>query len=291
MWDQEESTVQGSADTLTRPMPRISVLMTVYNGSASIEEAISSLVNQDFNGPYEIIIVNDGSTDSTPELLRAIEWKYPNVHVFDTGRIGRARALNFGLSQCRAPYVAINDCDDISYPERLRLQVEYLDDNPDVALVAGWARVIDDEGNEIEARRVTDNKKSLRRRLAIGNPFIHSTVTYRRERLERLGGFRESQVVAIDYDVIERIARHGELGFVEEFLLTHYRGERQYFRANTDVSIRWRSAGKIAMRAALRHSWWMLPVSTVVYILTLIPGVGILQGAVRRIHGQLVSGK
>lgn len=289
MWIPTEGISRQASSTVDVERPHVSVLMTVYNGESTLVAALDSLLAQDFDFPYEIVVVNDGSTDDTSMVLRSYELRGANIRVYNAGRIGRARALNVGLSHCRAPYVAINDCDDLSHPHRLRKQAEFLDRNPQVVLVAGWARVVDDSGFEIEQRCIVNDDRVLRRRLAIGNPFIHSTVMFRKEVLERLEGFNESQVAAIDYDAIERMARVGKLGYVEDFILTHYRGERQYFRARLGSSVRWRVAGRIALRAAFRHAWWMLPISGLVFLATWMPGADFAKDKLRRIHARLVG--
>lgn len=269
--------------------PRVSVLMTVYNGATSLGSALQSVIEQDFDEPYEILVVDDGSTDQTPDILRSFETDYSNIRVVNAGRLGRAKALNLGLRECRAPYVAINDCDDLSYPQRLQSQIDYLDAHSDVVLVAGWARVVGDRGTEVDERRLVNKDRVLRRRLAFGNPFIHSTITYRKTALDEIGGFCQSQEAAIDYDAIERMARVGRLACVQEFVLEHYRGERQYFRARLGTSVRWRSAGSVAFRASIRHAWWMLPISGLVYVMTRIPASGFLITALHELHGRLTS--
>lgn len=269
----------------------VSVLMTVYNGERTITRALDSLLAQDFgdNSRFEIVVVNDGSTDQTIQMLRRYEQRHENVRVIDLARVGRARALNIGLEACQAPYIAINDADDVSHAQRLRRQYEYMEKNPDAVLVSGWARVTGDDGKLKEERRLIDDDELLRRRLALGNPFIHSTIMYRKSELERVGGFSEARKAAIDYDAIVRLARLGRLGVLQEFVLTHYRGKEQYFRSKMNPTIRWRSAASVGVRAAAYHAKFLLPLSLLVYALTWMPFAGLLWRYLYPFYSRLLS--
>lgn len=251
----------------------VSVLMTVYNGERTIAGALDALVSQEFRSAtaFEVVVVNDGSTDNTANILMRYERSYPNVRIIHVGRVGRARALNIGLKECRAPYIAINDADDVSERHRLMHQYEYLEQNPNVVLVSGWARVVGDDGELLEERRLVNDDGYLRRRLALGNPFIHSTIMYRKAALERSGGFDEGRQAAIDYDAIERLARFGRIGVVPHFVVTHYRGKNQFFRSQLKPSIRLRSAADVAVRAAVHHAKVLLPISLFVYAMSRTP--------------------
>ena len=114
--------------------PRVSVVTTVYNGEPYLDRAIPGILAQTFK-EFEWILVDDGSQDRTPELLRELAQRDSRVRVFSPGRLGLAAAANYGVSQARGEYIARQDFDDTSYPDRLRLQVTFLDAHPDV----GWS--------------------------------------------------------------------------------------------------------------------------------------------------------
>lgn len=271
--------------------PSISVLMTVFNGEEALSDTLDSILAQQMAGgqEFEVVIVDDGSTDRTGSILDLYRKRHQNIKVLKPGRIGRARALNIGVAACSAPYVAINDCDDLACPGRLQSQKQYLDDHPAAVLVSGWAQVVNDAGEVIGLRRPPDDDKVLRRKLAIGNPFIHSTITYRKSALLGVGGFDENQIAAIDYDMIERVARIGRLGSVRQVVIDHYRGKRQFFRSNLDPSIRWRSAAAVALRAAVHHAWWLTPLSIAIYGVTRIPVLGAIGQGLHSLHGRIIS--
>src|SRR5918995_649348 len=106
-------------------MPKVSVVTTVYNGEPYVDRAIPGILGQTFSD-FEWILVDDGSQDRTPEILRDLAARDARVRVFSPGRLGIAVAANYGVAQAQSEYVARQDFDDRSYPERLRLQVELL---------------------------------------------------------------------------------------------------------------------------------------------------------------------
>ncbi len=114
-------------------MPEISALMSVYNGEKYIADAINSILNQTFRD-FELIIVNDGSTDNTMEIIK--NFKDERIRIFQLNQnVGVGAALNVGLSHIRGKYVAKVDADDISYPQRFEKQKDFLDKNKGIILV------------------------------------------------------------------------------------------------------------------------------------------------------------
>src|SRR5690242_1624895 len=112
--------------------------MTTYNGASTVGQSIASILNQDMCD-FELILVDDGSFDSTAELLASIN--DPRIRIVrNHERLGIAGARNVGLARCRARYIAMLDHDDISNVRRLGLQAAYLDSNPNVVLVGSAVR-------------------------------------------------------------------------------------------------------------------------------------------------------
>ena len=112
--------------------PRLSVILPVFNGMPFLPRAVESILNQTFSD-FEFIIVNDGSTDESLQYLRSLQ--DPRIVIVDQPNQGIGASLNTSLHMCRSEYVARMDSDDISKPDRLALQVEYLDAHPEVVLL------------------------------------------------------------------------------------------------------------------------------------------------------------
>ena len=116
-------------------MAKVSVLMSVYNCvEAEMREAIESVLNQTFSD-FEFVIVNDGSTDNTPQILAEYANRDSRIKIVEGNHTGFSNALNLGMKNCTGEYIARMDGDDISHPDRLKKQTEFLDNNPDVSIL------------------------------------------------------------------------------------------------------------------------------------------------------------
>lgn len=181
--------------------PAVSVVMPVYNGERYLKEAIDSILGQTFWG-FEFIIVNDGSTDRTGELLRS--YSDPRLVVIDQSHQGIGAALNRGIQYARGKYIARMDADDVSHPRRLQCQVEFLERHPDVALLGTSTYRIDANGQICSLWIHPTSDTDIKRELPYGNQFCHSSVMFRRAVLSRVGGYRKHR--AEDYDLWLRIS-------------------------------------------------------------------------------------
>ncbi len=163
--------------------PKVSVLLPVYNGLGVVRTAIQSVLRQDFRD-FELVIVDDGSSDGTAEILAAARSKDERIVVVrNATNRGLIASLNRGLASCRGEYVARQDADDVSSPERLRLQAAHLDAHPEVGVVASaYYRLRDGETRIL--RRPPAEDTAIRWKLLFGNCWCHSTVMFRRDLLD-----------------------------------------------------------------------------------------------------------
>jgi glycosyltransferase involved in cell wall biosynthesis len=172
---------------MTTPTPRISVLMSAYNVERYIGEAISSVLAQTFTD-FELIVVNDGSTDRTEDVVRS--FTDPRICLVSQPNEGIAAALNHGLRLARAPLIARFDADDICYPRRLEQQYHFLTTHPDYLLVGTAAKYIDERGEYVFTHRppalTNDAVQALKKQIC---PFIHSSVLYRKDPILACGGY------------------------------------------------------------------------------------------------------
>jgi glycosyltransferase involved in cell wall biosynthesis len=189
--------------------PAVSVLMPCYDAESTLVEALNSLKAQTISD-YEFIAVDDGSTDATPKILATWAEADARVRLHTQPHQGILAALNAGLTLCRAPYIARMDTDDRAYPQRLRHQVTYLDENPDVALVScqvvGYPADQVREGFQLYMawQNSLITNEDIRKEIFVESPFAHPTVTLRREWIERVGGYQEHGW-AEDYDLWLRL--------------------------------------------------------------------------------------
>jgi hypothetical protein len=201
--------------------PRVSVVMAVRNGVPYLEQAVDSILAQTFTD-FEFVIINDGSTDSTPEILERYQAADHRVRLYHQANMGLTASLNRGCARARGEYLARMDADDIAFPDRLARQVELLDQQPQVALVGSAVVRIDEGGREIKRNVCPTSHAEIVRALAEYNCFTHSTVMLRKDMLAAVGGYREAYRQAQDYDLWLRLAERHELANLADPLL-YYR--------------------------------------------------------------------
>lgn len=197
--------------------PTISVLLPAFNSERHLEEAARSILDQTYRD-LELVIIDDGSTDRTREIARALSQEDPRVQVVahDQNR-GLATRLNEGLSVARGEYIARMDADDVSLPHRLELQVGYLAAHPDIALVGGFIRLFG--GKRSCVVRVATSPLHIKWRLLFGNSMGHVTVLGRRSFFSETGGYDETLKVAQDFDLWLRATRRFRLANIAEVLV------------------------------------------------------------------------
>ncbi|HET7434582.1 MAG TPA: glycosyltransferase family A protein [Thermoanaerobaculia bacterium] len=190
--------------------PFVSVLVPVFNGERFLDEAVASVLRQDF-ADFELLVVDDGSTDRTPELLRAWCERDGRVVVVTAPRnLGISAASNLGLRQARGTYVARLDSDDVMMPGRLAAQAALLDARPDVVMVSSAYEVIDEAGRVLGAGRSEEAHEVVQHLLGFYNSAGgNGRAMYRRDALLRARGYREEYSISVDYDLAVRLLRLG----------------------------------------------------------------------------------
>jgi glycosyltransferase involved in cell wall biosynthesis len=168
--------------------PKVSVVSTVFNGAAFFDRAIPGILAQTFQD-FEFIVVDDGSTDDSLERLRALAAQDQRVKVFAAGRLGAAAAYNYGVAQAQGEYIARQDFDDRSYPNRLQLQVEFLDAHPEVGVVGGYYVLIDERRGERYVRMPPTDHLTILAAMARYIPITHTIATFRRRVWTEAGGY------------------------------------------------------------------------------------------------------
>jgi hypothetical protein len=194
--------------------------MTVYNGETHLREAIDSILRQSF-GNFDFLIINDGSTDHTRELI--LSYDDPRIRLVDNERqLGQTRSLNRGLKLAEGELIARQDADDISEPERLERQVAFMKRRDEVALLGTWYRKIDGDGVVIGNRELPCSWTQIRWSLLFICPFVHSSVMLRKSVLvEQIGFYDEAFAYAQDYELWSRIARRFSVANLAEYLVKY----------------------------------------------------------------------
>lgn len=201
--------------------PTVSVVLSVKNGDRDLPKAVGTILNQSFID-FELIAINNGSTDETGPFLDSIT--DPRLRVFHQQDAGLACALNRGISLARGRYIARQDHDDLADPSRIAKQVEFLDAHPDHGLVGTRAEIWvgDTPSGRFHDHPTEDHV--LRFELLFNNPFLHSSVMMRKSVLGHVGVYSTdaTRQPPEDYELWSRIARHYRVANLPE-RLTIYR--------------------------------------------------------------------
>lgn len=162
--------------------------MTAYNAAATIEDAIKSVVDQTLD-TWELIVIDDGSSDATAQVARSITDS--RIRVVEAGRLGRPAAFNLGASLARAEVIAVHDADDMSLPDRLNLQVRAYTEHPDADVIGGQVRAF--WGKRSWALAVPTSHEEILSRLDAGDmPITHCAASFRADWFQRSGGLDPS---------------------------------------------------------------------------------------------------
>jgi glycosyltransferase involved in cell wall biosynthesis len=226
------------------PIPHISVVLPVWNGERFLADAVESILSEGLDS-LELIVVDDGSTDSSALIAAGFARRDPRVSVLTIEHAGIASALNAGIAAARGRYIARMDSDDISMPSRLQKQFAYLEANPECVAVGCAIEFIDESGASIGARVFPAEHEAIADAFlnSLSAPLAHPTVMARREALLAVGGYRNDRVPSEDFDLWIRLSEYGRLANLPQALL-------RYRRHVATVGVRERE-GQLVMGARL----------------------------------------
>jgi glycosyltransferase involved in cell wall biosynthesis len=197
------------------PNPLISVIMPAYNAAAYLTQAINSILSQTYSN-FELIILNDGSTDQTEELIQSFSdtrIKYIN----NQRNLGIVATLNKGFTAAQGEYVARMDADDICFPVRLEHQINFLESHPSIGVLGSAIQLIDQRGRNLHKGFFPNDDALIRWAMMFTNPIAHPTVMIRRKLFLLCNGYRD--VPAEDHDLWERMGNITSFANLPEVLL------------------------------------------------------------------------
>lgn len=261
---------------LKADIPTISVLMPAYNAELFLADAIGSILQQTFKD-FELIIVDDGSTDSTPNILSEFSKKDSRIRIIkNDSNLGIVQALNKGLLVCRGEYIVRMDADDISTPDRLSRQIPFMENHPEIVVLGASLSYIDAQGKSLGVVRECSTSGSL----LFANPLLHPTVVIRKRALDKIGVYYEEKYrYAEDYFLWLRLSKEGRIDAIPDVVL-YYRisGEATRVRKLKSVilatlKVKWDAVFKLGimptfldiLRFFLENMLLILPASWVLW--------------------------
>lgn len=195
----------------------ISVILPVYNGAEFLEESILSILNQIYTN-FEFIVLNDGSTDKSASIIQ--KFKDPRIRYYEQQNQGLAATLNRGISIAKGKYLARQDQDDISLPERFRKQIEFLENHTNHGMVGTWASIMEGSNKSRRAHMHPSESLLLKFELLFNNPFVHSSIMIRKSALDKVGLYSTDprRQPPEDYELWSRVAREFDVANIPEIL-------------------------------------------------------------------------
>lgn len=205
-------------------MPRVSVLIPAFNAEQTLVSAMDSILRQTLTD-FEIVVVDDGSTDATPDILDELRRRAARVRVVNAPHRGIIHALNVGIAECQGGLVARMDADDISHPRRLELQADFMDAHPEISVCSSLVRMFPRKGLLGGMVRYEQwlnsllSPEEISRDMFVESPLAHPSAMVRRDELVAIGGYKEHGW-AEDYDLWLRYHAAGKrFGKVGRMLL------------------------------------------------------------------------
>lgn len=206
-------------------LPKISVIMSTYNDSNYIRDAIRSILNQSFRD-FEFIIIDDASSDDTIKIIK--EFADSRIRLFlNSENQGLTKNLNKALTLAMGEYIARMDGDDISHLDRFQKQVEYLDSHPDVYLIGS---AVHSFGASDLVWRLPDDSEELKVRMLLRPVFAHPSFMFRKALVNEGITYDESFRTAQDYDFASRVAEKYKIGRIQDILLEYRIHQKQISR-------------------------------------------------------------
>jgi glycosyltransferase involved in cell wall biosynthesis len=193
---------------------QISVVMPVWNMAEHLDRSIATILNQTYRD-FELIVVDDGSTDDSPQVLDRLAASDSRIRVIRQTNSGIVTALNRGIEEAKGKYIARADGDDLYEPTRLALQLDHLESHSDVLLVCCDYYLCYPDGTEF-LRSLPTSHREILKRLFFRNEVMHSSVMMRRDRLIAAGCYLEEWRHLEDYELWFRLARHGKIASISQ---------------------------------------------------------------------------
>lgn len=229
----------------------LSVVMPVYNGGNFLSETMQSILTQTLSD-FELIVIDDGSTDSSLQLLKDCAARDSRIRLISRENRGLVPTLNEACQMARAPYIVRMDADDIAHPQRFEKQYAFMEANPELLGSGCQVLLIDADGAPIKAMGTLTSHEAIDadHMAGLGGAIIHPSAIIRREVLERIGYYSDDYSCAEDLDLWLRIAEIGPVANMEDVLLSYRQHPGSIGASSRERQYR---SAKAAVQAACRR--------------------------------------
>lgn len=193
--------------------------MPVYNGEKYLNKAISSILNQTHKF-FELIIIDDGSTDNTYKIIKLIKDK--RVIYIKKNKSGIVDSLNLGIENCKSDIIFRMDSDDVSQLNRLEIQIKFMIDNPSVSLSGTFINIINEKNQIIANKKLPIEIKKIQESILYNSNIMHPTFCFRKKDICKIGKYRKEFIYAQDYDLLLRLLSNNlKIANIPQYLLNY----------------------------------------------------------------------
>ena len=220
--EEQNNTINADINSVN-PLPLVSIVIPVHNGEKYIQQALESCFSQSYSN-YEVIVVDDKSTDMTVTLLKQYLSIHPNLKVILAEKQnGLGNVINIGIknSNPNAKYIARMDADDIMYPKRLETQVAYMEDHSDCVAVGGQIDIIDGDGHITGERKYALEDGKIKGNMFIFSPFAHPAVMLRKDAVVQVGYYPENMWKVEDVKFFFILSQAGRFANLDDKVLKY----------------------------------------------------------------------
>lgn len=251
--------------------PKVSIIMSVYNGEEFLKDSILSVLNQTYKD-FEFIIVNDGSTDNSLEIIEDLQKSDGRIRIINNNQnLGLTKSLNLGLLESKGEYIARLDAGDISLPERIEKQADFLDNNKDIGLVGTWMYIINAKGDIINEIKYPTEDKKIRKALINYNPFAHSSIMLRRSILPKIDIYNEEYKYAQDYKLYIDLYHYTEFANISMTLVEYRKSSNSITSRKNKKQMSFANKARINAIKLGYYSKWNYIYVVKYYLISLIP--------------------
>jgi glycosyltransferase involved in cell wall biosynthesis len=202
---------------MSSTIPLISVLFCVYNGEKYLKQSIDSILNQTYEN-WEMIAIDDGSTDSSLKTLQEYAQKDSRIKVYTQKNIGLTKSLNKAIKLSSGEYIARQDADDISSQDRFILQIKEFEKDG-VVLVTGKTEVVNIQNRTLIVTSPPKDFEEMKKTIfKLNNPFTHGSLMIKKSFLEKINGYDENFISAQDFDMIIRLSNQGKFKVIDDVI-------------------------------------------------------------------------
>ena len=219
--------------------PKISIIMITRNRASFIAKALESAQKQGFSD-WELLVLDDDSNDDTRAIIEAFRAKNGRIRYYkNSPALGISKNRNFGLSLAKGKYIAVLDSDDEWIDSnKLQKQFDFLENNPDYVLIGSNIKIVDEKGNFIKNTDFAVEDIDIRKKILTKNQIPHSSVMYRKDFADKIGGYNEKIPVAEDLDLLTKLGMLGKMKNLSE-ITTSYTQHSQGISQQKKISIAW----------------------------------------------------